>query len=194
MNCDALRAIENNLDWCHPYFVHPWIHGKFFATHFQGFRNEAYELRTTNKGLVVFTPPTKFDSDPLPEHPIVKLEFELPAMVRVEFWKPFHQIIIMNFVSMGPGRCRLEWLTTKLWRIGRHVTWHTKEPKIIAQDRVLLESAQPWYDRCGEKFEHHVVADASTLMARKIVKLAAEGRWESQRFSLPKRRIIEVRA
>ncbi len=29
MGCDAMNLIENNLDWCHPYFTHRWTHGQF---------------------------------------------------------------------------------------------------------------------------------------------------------------------
>src|SRR5215471_18339077 len=42
MQCDAMKGIENNLDWCHPYFTHPWTHSQFFVTHFRGFQEQSY--------------------------------------------------------------------------------------------------------------------------------------------------------
>ena len=53
---NELQKIENNLDWCHPYFAHPWRHGQFYATRLRGFREQCYEVRTTETGLVVFAP------------------------------------------------------------------------------------------------------------------------------------------
>ena len=62
------------------------------------------------------------------------------------------------------------------------------------QDRRIVESAQPWHDREGGAFERSVEADASTLLARKIVDLASRGEWETKRASLPQRRLVRVRA
>jgi hypothetical protein len=194
MQCDAIKGIENNLDWCHPYFTHSWIHSQFFATHFQGFREQSYEMRLTDRGLMVFAPVTVSPDDPVPERLSVKLSFELPDRVRVEFWRPFHVIILMHFIPTGINTCRLEWLISKLLPIGSRVSWRNKEVRIFMQDQHVMESAQPWYDREGNNFERSVEADASTLMARQIIKLAAEGCWEEKRLSLPSRRIITVRA
>lgn len=194
MQCEALKMIENNLDWCHPYFTHPWVHGQFFATRLRGFTEQSYEMRITEQGLEVFTPPTATEEDPIPERPAVSLRFELPDRVRVQFWKPFHRIIIMHFIPTGVKTCRLEWLTTKLLPLGSHVSWRRCEPKIFKQDQRLLESAQPWYDYGGNEFERSVEADASTLMIRQIIRLAARKDWTHARFSLPQRRIVHVRA
>jgi phenylpropionate dioxygenase-like ring-hydroxylating dioxygenase large terminal subunit len=194
MQCDMMKGIENNLDWCHPYFTHPWTHGQFFVTRFRGFREQHYEMRLTDHGLIVFAPVTASEDAPIPERPFVKLSFELPDRIRVEFWKPFHLIVLMHFVPTGHNTCRLEWLMTKFLPIGSRLSWSAKEPRIFAQDRRVLESTQFWYDREGDAFEHSVEADASTLMARRIVALAAEGCWEEKRSLLPRRRIVAVRA
>ncbi|SRR5712692_327472 len=194
MQCNWMKGIENNLDWCHPYFTHRWTHGQFFATYFGGFREQSYEVRLTDHGMIVFAPVTANEEDSLPARPLVKLNFQLPDQVRVEFWRPFHLIVLMHFVPTGSGSCRLEWLTTKLIQVGRRVVWTDREPKIFKQDRVVMESSQPWYNREGSAFERSVEADASTLMARRIVELAAEGRWEEKRSSLPRRRVVTVRA
>jgi phenylpropionate dioxygenase-like ring-hydroxylating dioxygenase large terminal subunit len=136
MQCDAMMGIENNLDWCHPYFTHEWTHGQFFATRFRGFREQSYEMRLTERGLVVFAPVTTSEEEPIPEHPIVKLDFELPDKVRLEFWKPFHLIVLMHFVPTGPGTCRLEWLATRFLPIGSRIRWSSKEPKIFTFHRI----------------------------------------------------------
>jgi phenylpropionate dioxygenase-like ring-hydroxylating dioxygenase large terminal subunit len=192
MQCDAMKGIENNVDWCHPYFTHPWTHGQFFVTRFRGFQEQSYEMRLTDHGLVVFAPVTASEEEPIPERPIVQLSFELPDRIRVEFWKPFHLITLIHLVPNGPNMCRLEWLVTRLLPIGPHVRWSNKEPRIFAQDRRILESAQRWYAQEGSDFERSVEADASTLLARRIVELAAEGLWEEKRFSLPRRRVVTV--
>jgi phenylpropionate dioxygenase-like ring-hydroxylating dioxygenase large terminal subunit len=193
MQCEAIKMIENNLDWCHPYFAHPWTHGQFFATRFRGFKEQSYEMRITERGMVVFAPVTAAEEDPIPERPIVLLTFELPDRVRVEFWRPFHVIIWMHFVPTGVNTCRLEWLNTKLLSLGSRASWCHNEPRIFKQDRRLLESAQPAYDREGSGFECSVEADASTLMVRRIVALAMRKEWEQARSSLSRRRVIHVR-
>lgn len=195
MQCEAMKGIENNLDWCHPYFTHPWMHGQFYAARFRGFREQSYEIRLTDRGMVVFTPVTASEDEPIPERPIVKLSFDLPDRVRAEFWSPFSFIVLMHFIPMGHNTCRLEWLITKVLPIRRaRVSWSNKEPKIFAQDRRILESAQPWYDRESSDFECSVPADASTLLTRRIVALAAAGRWEEKRSLLPCRLVVNVRA
>jgi phenylpropionate dioxygenase-like ring-hydroxylating dioxygenase large terminal subunit len=194
MQCESIKAIENNLDWCHPYFTHPWTHGQFFATHYRGFKEQSYEMRIHASGLVVFAPATESESDPIPESPPIRIDFELPDRVRVEFAKPCHRIILMHFVPTGAFTCRLEWLVTKILPFGSHTAWSDQEPVIFKQDRLILESARSWYELEGDSFECSVEADACTLLARKIVDLAAHNRWETLRSSLPQRRVVRVRA
>ena len=72
--------------------------------------------------------------------------------------------------------------------------WTSREPKILRQDRVLLESSQPWYDRQPDaSFERSVEADTSTLLCRQIYELAASGTWNEKWSSLPRRRVVDVR-
>lgn len=194
IRCDAMKMIENNLDWCHPYFTHPWTHGQFFSTRFRGFREQNYEMRLTENGLIVFAPATTSETQSIPECPIVSLHFSLPDRVRVEFRKPFHMIIWMHFVPTGIDSCRQEWMITKLLPLGRRTSWSNRQPRIFKQDKKIMESAQPWYTVEGYSFERSVEADAATLLARKIVGLAARKEWDCARMRLPERRVVRVRA
>jgi len=192
--CDWLKGVENNVDWCHPFFTHPWTHGQFFITRFWGFREQQFEWRVTEGGLTVFAPVTGSPDEPIPERPWVRLSFDLPNCVRVEFWRPVHMVVVMYFVATGPSTCRVEWLVTRLLPLGRRVRWSRGLPRILAQDRLVLESAQSWYDRAGGEFEVSVEADTATLAVRRIVALAANGRWPAERTSMPPRRVVDVRA
>jgi phenylpropionate dioxygenase-like ring-hydroxylating dioxygenase large terminal subunit len=194
MRCAALMGIENNLDWCHPYFAHPWRHGQFFATRFRGFREQCYEIRITETGLIVFAPATSDEQQPIPADAYVSLRFDLPDRVTAIFGRRFKQVIVMHFVPTGDNTCRLEWLATNLLPFGPQLRWTAREPAIFAQDRRLLESAQPWYERTSGKFECSVAADTATLMVRRIVALAAEGRWSSGNPTMPPRRVVKLRA
>jgi phenylpropionate dioxygenase-like ring-hydroxylating dioxygenase large terminal subunit len=194
MRCSALRGIENNLDWCHPYFAHPWRHGQFFATRFRGFREQCYEVRTTDHGMVVFAPATSDEQQPMPADAFVLLRFDFPDRVTATFGRRFKQVIVMHFVPTGDNTCRLEWLATRLLPFRPHLRWTPREPEIFAQDRRLLESAEPAYERTGGGFERSVAADTSTLMVRRIVGLAANGRWNRDDPSIPQRRIVRLRA
>ena len=194
MRCASLMGIENNLDWCHPYFVHRWLHGQFFRTRFRGFQVECYEIRVTDSGLVVFAPPTSNESQPIPSNPIVSLTFQLPDRVTVTFNQRFRQVIVMHFVPTGETSCRLEWLATRILPLGRHLRWTAREPIIFAQDRRLLESAQPEYERTGGSFERSVAADTATSMVRRIFALAAKGQWDEDALRVPGRRIVKLLA
>jgi phenylpropionate dioxygenase-like ring-hydroxylating dioxygenase large terminal subunit len=193
MQCAALMGIENNLDSCHPYFVHRWRHGRYFATRFRGFREQCFEVRGTKHGLVVFAPATSDDRQQIPASPTVSLSFSLPDRVTVEFSRPFRYVVVMHFVSTGRTTCRLEWLATRMMPFGPRLRWTAWEPTIFAQDRRLLEGAQPHYERAGASFERSVAADTATLMVRRIVALAAEGRWNQGGESRPVRRLVRLR-
>ena len=192
---EAMKVIENNVDWCHPPFTHLGTHPFYFKVREHGFSEYAYEIRTTERGLVLFAPATTSEDDPIPEHAFV-VSFELPDRVSVEFPAPgpTRMIVVMHFVPTGLHTCRLEWLYTKAAEGEAQVAWSDAEPEIFVQDRRIVESSQPWYDREGGAFERSVEADASMLLARKIVELASRGEWETKRSSLPQRRLVRVRA
>jgi hypothetical protein len=58
----------------------------------------------------------------------------------------------------------------------------------------VLESAQVSYDREGDSFEQSVAADVPILLARRIMALAAEGRWKAELHLLQTRWIVTVRS
>ena len=194
INAASEHVLENNLDWCHPAFAHPWTHGQFFVHRFGGAREQIYEVRFTQNGLTVFAPPTVNATAPMPDRPIVKLAFTLPDRIRAEFWRPFHLLIYMHAVPMGTNCCRLEWVMPRLLPIGRKVVWARRVPLILTQDRIVLESAERAYRGEDQKFEQSVPADASTLLLRLLLRHAARGTWESVMPKLSRRRLIKVRA
>lgn len=191
--CEALRVIENNLDWCHAAFVHPGSHPHYTFVKEHGFTRTAYEMRLHAQGLVVFAPPTASEDAPIPETPMVMIRFDLPNRVRVDMPRA-GLIIFIHVVPTGVNTCQVEWLMHEASMGRSGVTWTDEEPEVFAQDRCILESAQPWYDRDRRDFERSVEADACTLLVRRIVALAEQGRWEEKRSSLPQRRIVPVRA
>lgn len=200
VRCDALKLIENNVDWCHPYFAHPKTHTQYFVAERLGFQDRQYEIRVSEVGLVVFAPVTASEHDPIPEQPLVRLTYELPHRVTVEMpSKRGKRIrIVLHVVPTGPNTCRLEWLfePNPIPMLGGQIMWSSREPKIIRQDRELLESSQPWYDdaREDECFERSVEADAATLLIRRIHDMAASGTWQHKWSTLPKRRVVDIRS
>lgn len=197
MACAAELGIENNLDWCHPVFAHPWAHGQFFHSRLAGPREHAYETRITDTGMVLFGPATASEGDPIPAQCWFKARFDLPDRLTLEFGGGSRSLLVLHCVPTGDESCRLEWLMTvmpsKQLIDGVRVNWTAEEPQILMQDLVLLESAQSAYRRNGAQFECSVQGDTSTLLVRRIVALASEGRWESARAILPQRRVVPVR-
>jgi phenylpropionate dioxygenase-like ring-hydroxylating dioxygenase large terminal subunit len=191
--CDALKVIENNIDLCHPPFAHAGNHALYFAMRAFGLRETETEVRVTENGLVAFSPPAPSAEHAVPDEPAGITAFTLPNRVEIRNRYPTGDyVVVMHFVPTGAATCRMEWL----WREdkGNGVTWVDEEPKLITQDRVILESSQPWYDRSGDDFERSVEADHPTLLVRQVLRLAEAGQWESRRGSLARRRVIRVRS
>ena len=186
MRCSWLAGVENNLDWCHPAFAHRWTHPQFYTKLLRGSRETAYELRPTDTGLAVFSPPASSEAEPIPEQPAVLLTFELPNRVTVKIAQG-RLTIILHFVPTGESSCRMEWMRSTF--IGRSLRW-TRWPGLVnLQDRKVLESAQ--LTKGGKELS--VKADASVLVVRRIVDLAAAGSWPQQLDSLPPRKVVAVR-
>jgi hypothetical protein len=182
-----LAGVENNLDWCHPAFAHRWTHPQFYIKLLKGDIDASYEMRTDSTGrLVVFSPPTGSEDEPVPERPTVKLTFQLPNLVRVDTGRR-GMTIILQFIPTGEDTCRLEWMRSS--STGRRLRWSPRKGLINQQDRTVLESAQRAKD--GKRIT--VKADASTLLARQIVDLAIADRWPQQVSDLPRRRVVAVR-
>jgi phenylpropionate dioxygenase-like ring-hydroxylating dioxygenase large terminal subunit len=190
--CSFVSAIENSLDWCHAAFAHPWTHPHWFASKLHGMRNQPYEYRVTERGLVVFAPITKDAAADVPAKAL-KIDFALPDRIVFSVGSD-DPLIILRFVPINPAACRLEWLARRTLPIGPRIRWSDRTPTVFAQDRKVLESAQEWYDCGDEHLERSVEADAASLLVRRIIALAAEGRWELSRGRLHQRRIVSTRA
>ena len=99
----------------------------------------------------------------------------------------------MFHVPTGPDTFRLEWMHTR--QPGSGMTWMGDENEIFKQDRSVVETTEPAYrGDGGGAFECSVEADASTLLVRRIVKLAGAGEWERKRVVLMQRRLVRVRS
>ena len=192
MACDSMRALENNLDWCHPAFAHPWTHGQFYLAMLLGVRQQHIRMAATPDGLVVQGPVTEAGEPLEGRTSSVTLTFRLPCRADVE--GPGSRRIVMHFVPTGPESCRIEWLSTSRAPLGPRVRWVAKEPAIFRQDRVLLESATPAYAAAETWSERSVEADAPTLLLRRIVGWAARGEWDERRASQHGSRVLEVRS
>ncbi|WP_420607962.1 Rieske 2Fe-2S domain-containing protein [Novosphingopyxis sp.] len=156
--CEAILPIENNLDICHAAFTHPELHPQWFRAQAVGLVPTRYELDMSATNLTVRGPETL-------------LSFDLPDRVTVGGGEGFR--LILHHVPTIPGRCIQHWLLRR-----EPVTeaeppfWSTEEPEILAQDRLVLESAQRTYDAEGDAFERSVEADATTLAARRLLAAA----------------------
>lgn len=182
--CDWLRALENNVDWCHPAFAHPWTHGMFYLKLLHGLREARLTLAAAADGLSV-TGPLAEGGEPGPD--AVTLRFSLPC--RVDIAGPGPRRIVVHCVPTGPGRCRLEWMMASMWPLGPRVRRVEREPRIFRQDRLLVESAG-----ADDEPERSVEADAPGLLLRRIVALARRGEWDATRAAAHGRRLLRVRA
>ncbi|WP_437922887.1 aromatic ring-hydroxylating dioxygenase subunit alpha [Sorangium sp. So ce291] len=192
LGCASLRGLENNLDWCHPVFAHPWTHGQFYIALLRGLREQLLEMRPTADGMTLRGPVRGDGAAPDRRSPQTLLSFKLPDRVEVRSLGGPSRRIVLHFVPTAPDRCRMEWLVARALPFGARVRFRQEEPAILRQDRLLLESAEQASAGQGDLREHHVEADAPTLLLRRIVAWAAQGEWEKKRASLPERRVIRV--
>jgi hypothetical protein len=72
--------------------------------------------------------------------------------------------------------------------------WTQKEPEILRQGRRVMESAQLAYQTEGADFERSVEADAPTLLARRVIRMAAAGRWPADKDALKFRERLTIRS
>ena len=189
--CEAIRLIENQFDACHPTFTHKGSHPAYIVHKVRGFREYIFETRITEHGLIAFFPPTDATTDPIPTSPTSATELQLPGRVLLnQKILPFSFTLVLHIIPTGDRTCRLEYLQKK--RGPPSVTWIEEEPIIATQDRII-ESSQPWYDKCGDDFEVSVESDYPMLMIRKVFRLAEEGNWSGAESGLNKRRLVSVR-
>ena len=176
--CEAVAPIENNLDFCHPYFTHPETHPQYFMIQRLGFRPTRVQLRVTATGLVV-------------ENEAVRLVFDLPDRVIVASPQGPDRTIVIHHTPAAPGHCRQHWLVAMPGQGAPGQARWTDDPSaIFEQDRRILEAAQTRYLAEGEGFERSVEADAPTLMVRRIIDAAAAGRWPEERGRLRDRELV----
>lgn len=193
VKCNAGMFLENMLDGAHAVFAHKNAHPSYFFNVLNGFKEYEYEVRVTDHGFTLFYPPTRDPDEPIPDKVDSLASFHLPDRavifqkgMRTDFYNVIHM------VPLTDTRCRVEWLTRQPGDTPG-VEWCPEEPRTMQQDRVLQESAQLNYGRDGSSFEHHVPADYATLLVRKVLKLAGEGRWPEGRDELLQRKLMLVR-
>lgn len=193
VKCNAAMFLENMLDGAHVVFTHKGTHPGYFLNVMNGFKEYEYEVRVNEQGFTLFYPPTASAEDPMPERADSVATFELPdrAVVfqkglRTDFFN------IIHMVPVTPTSCRVEWMVRQVGDTPC-VDWEPEETRTMQQDRILQESAQLNYSREGSAFERSVPADYATLLVRKILKLADEGRWPADRGTLVQRKLVMVR-
>lgn len=191
--CNAQLFLENMLDAAHPPFAHKGTHPGYFFNVMNGFKEYEYEVRVTDDGYALFYPPAATAEDDIPVAADSIAEFALPDRVTVlQKANATDYYSVMHLVPTGPATCRIEWM----WRKRGNepcVEWCADEPRVIEQDRLLQESAQRNYANSGKDFERSVPADFATLLTRKVIDLARQGKWDSDRHSLVQRKLLLVR-
>lgn len=189
--CEAIRLIENQFDACHPTFTHKGSHPAYIVHKVRGFREYVFETRITETGLIAFFPPTEAATDAIPASPASATELQLPGRILLtQKILPFSFTLVLHIIPTGDRTCRLEYL--QRGRGPHKVNWIEEEPIIATQDRII-ESSQPWYDKCGDDFEVSVESDYPMLMIRKVFQLAENGSWTGDGGDLNPRRLVNVR-
>lgn len=192
-NCSATMLVENQFDGAHPAFSHEGTHPAYYLSKVRGLQEYEFEVRVIDDGLISFAPPTASPDDPVPPESEAITHLQMPNRVHIHQHK-FHVdfYLVLHIVATGPSTCRLEWLQREK-KAAPGVRWVEQETRLIEQDRLLLESAQPAYDELGSAFERSVPADYVTLMIRRVLRLANQPGWRGELAKLKTRRLVRIR-
>ena len=200
---NVMPAVENQLDVSHTAFAHPGVYPghKSGAGNVPPLRSLEYECRTEGNSVSVFSPPREPSSAPpsLEDAEGIGL-FELPYRNYV-FLNGEGVRAIYNWVPLDNANCRLEFMgytqqadSAAEKDKGRQVVFVGEELSLLAQDRLLLESAQHWRDCGREVNERSVAPDAAPLMARRLVEKALRGDLRSNAKTTDERRLFHCMA
>lgn len=187
--CSNTMVIENQFDIVHPAFVHVGTHPAYYFARTLGPRDESFEVRITDKGMIAFAPPTQSASDPIPDKPFFRIVWELPDRVWV---KTSLLTLLTHVVPTGPGSCRMEWIERKKTTRSSGIVWDDEQHLLTEQDRIM-ETAQEWNERAGTDYERSIEIDFVTLLVRTVTELAQRGEWAAKRGSLTQRRVLNYR-
>ena len=188
-NCNVTAAVENQLDTAHPAFSHPDTYPTFASD-----RGENPDLQLArwrahieggNRVEIYGLPDGRAVERPSLDDPKSGITaFEMPYRNYV-FLASANVRAIYNWIPLSESSVRLEFMSLS-WPPKRpgemKVRIWDEELEILAQDRVLLESAQETFDPARDK---HVRADRPPLLARQIIHHAhgaAEMPPEDQQF------------
>jgi phenylpropionate dioxygenase-like ring-hydroxylating dioxygenase large terminal subunit len=193
-NCSACMLIENQFDAAHPAFAHEGTHPAYFFSRLRGMPETEFEVRMEEQGFAAFIPVVDPDQ-PIPDEPRSLTRLELPARVYIrQVAEPLVNFrLVLHVVPTGPQTCRLEWLQHNP-KGAEGITWVEKETRLIEQDRLLLESAQPAYGPGAGFSERSVPADFVTMLVRRALRASAQPDWRAELRHLPGRRIVRLRS
>lgn len=94
--------------------------------------------------------------------------FELPYRNYV-FLKDEKIKAIYNWIPLNENTCRLEFMGCSNDSDDLAINFLDGELELLAQDRILLESAQYWFDQGNVPYEKNVRADGAPLAARQLI-------------------------
>lgn len=190
--CDYERALEITYDSMHIYFAHP-THPACVAARKFGLAPQPFELRSDDRGCLLFSPPAAKETDPVPDRGLF-MDFRLPGRIRFEWSLPGMEPSYMYW-SAQPVRenvCRMDWLITSPEPTGERVRWTEGGREIIEEDQQILEAIQKTYEEEGCDFERSVEADLPTLTLRRILRAAGRGAGREGTSPAPTRRIVTL--
>ena len=187
VRCATQRALEITFDGSHIYHVHA-THPATIAAKRHGFALGASEVRLTETGCVSFSPPAANDDAPMPTS-LFSMEFLLPGQIRFGFsGGATAYFMIFHVTPIDDRNCRIDWLIASDSG-SKGKAEFVPHSDFLQEDVDILEAIQLSYEAEDEDFERSCEADAAVLFLRKVVRLAAAGKWRGMQSDLPKRRV-----
>jgi phenylpropionate dioxygenase-like ring-hydroxylating dioxygenase large terminal subunit len=187
---NVMPAVENQLDVAHTAFAHPGI----YPTHdtkpgeIPNLTKAEYVCDVDDKSVLLAWKSANGEiPEPLP-HP------EQPGAGFALFELPYRNYVflenesvraIYNWVPLSHNTCRVEFLSRSADGGELSISFLEGELELLSQDRILLESAQAWFDKGTDNYEKNVRPDGAPLAARQLVRDLLDG----STSQLKKRRI-----
>lgn len=177
VRADWRLVLENSLDFAHSSHLHAWTSPVWLIHHLRPGTTMAATYRATADGLTV--------DGRAGEILAFRHSFHLPDRLRLTLLpdgaRPLD--VLVHHVPEAAGRSRMEvlvgrrkWPWERRYATGRPIPFKPGALALHHQDVAIVESQHEAWERAEAGPERHCAADAYTLLMRRILAAAAEGR------------------
>lgn len=187
VGADWRLVLENSLDFAHSAFVHAWTSPVWLLHHLRRGMGVEAGYRPTADGLTVEARSGRTL--------IFRHSFHVPDRMRLALLPDTARPVdvLVHHVPEGPDRSRMEvlvarkrWPWERPYRPGDAIPFKPGALELHRQDVRMVEAQQKVWSTEPPGQERHCAADAYTLLLRRVLEAAGEGRRDFSDLAPPR--------